>query len=307
MLKRITVEALKEAIVDALRRHEAEGPVSLRPISGLTLTFCKNVAEGLFLTACPTLVFVMQGLKRITHVADDFIVSEGQTVLVTNMIPTFVRLEPQCDGGPHISLAIDIKMDLFSKIKADLHSGRNASPPQHASGPGSIADEFVVDCVGRLMKAAEATSSHPWLHESILWELHVWLLLGRHSKETVSLCEAASSQSRLAGVAAVLQTEYRGRIPISRLAEIAGMGHTTFHTQFKRAFSVTPRQYQKRLRLIEARRLMVEEAQNASSAAFKVGYESASQFTREYRRFFKLSPKRDVQRIKRETCMPDEA
>ncbi len=78
------------------------------------------------------------------------------------------------------------------------------------------------------------------------------------------------------------------------------MGLSAFHTHFKRMLSLSPGQYQKRLRLIEARRLMLDEGASASSASFEVGYESISQFTREYARLFKVPPKRDALRIRSE-------
>ena len=96
----------------------------------------------------------------------------------------------------------------------------------------------------------------------------------------------------------VLRAEYRSRIPVERLADTAAMSLTAFHKHFKHLTSLTPGQYQKRLRLIEARRLMLDEGFSASNAAFEVVYESVSQFTREYRRMFQAPPKRDALRVR---------
>ena len=97
-----------------------------------------------------------------------------------------------------------------------------------------------------------------------------------------------------AAAIAILRSEHRSRISIDRLAKAAAMGPTAFHKHFKQLTSLTPGQYQKRLRLIEARRLMLEKGFSATSAGFEVGYESISQFTREYRRMFQVPPKRDA-------------
>lgn len=96
----------------------------------------------------------------------------------------------------------------------------------------------------------------------------------------------------------MLRAEYRTRIPVRRLAKTAGMSLTAFHVQFKQLTSLTPIQFQKRLRLMEARRLMVHEGVSATAAAFEVGYESASQFSREYARLFGAPPKRDALRAR---------
>ena len=90
-----------------------------------------------------------------------------------------------------------------------------------------------------------------------------------------------------------IAAEFRERIPVERLARAAAMSLTAFHKRFKEFTAVTPGQYQKRLRLVEARRLMLYERRNATTAAFEVGYESVPQFTREYSRMFGAPPRRD--------------
>jgi AraC-like DNA-binding protein len=93
----------------------------------------------------------------------------------------------------------------------------------------------------------------------------------------------------------MLRAGFAERIPIERLAAAAGMSPSTFHQQFRATTSLSPLQFQKQLRLHEARRLMLAEGLNATRAAFAVGYESASQFSRDYARFFGAPPRRDVQ------------
>jgi AraC-like DNA-binding protein len=106
----------------------------------------------------------------------------------------------------------------------------------------------------------------------------------------------------LAAAIAILRAEYRSRVPVERLAAAAAMSFTAFHKHFKSMTSLTPGQYQKRLRLIEARRLMLDEGFSASNAAFEVGYESVSQFTREYGRLFKAPPKQDALKMRRKAA-----
>ena len=96
----------------------------------------------------------------------------------------------------------------------------------------------------------------------------------------------------------MLRTAFAQPLPIERLAETAGMSPSSFYQHFRAATSLSPLQFQKQLRLIEARRLMTAEGLSASSAAFAVGYESVQQFTREYRRMFGLPPGRDAETAK---------
>jgi AraC-like DNA-binding protein len=148
------------------------------------------------------------------------------------------------------------------------------------------------------MRLCDRPNAIPVLRPGIMRELHFWLLSGQHGSDLRALCDPASHANQLAAAVAILRAEYRSRISIKRLARAAGMGLSAFHTHFKRMLSLSPGQYQKRLRLIEARRLMLDQGASASSAAFEVGYESVSQFTREYARLFKVPPKRDALRIR---------
>jgi len=128
-------------------------------------------------------------------------------------------------------------------------------------------------------------------------ELHYWLLSGPHGAALQTLSDPNSHAGRLTAAIEILRAEYRSRVPVERLASAAAMSLTAFHKHFKQMTSLTPGQYQKRLRLIEARRLMLDEGLSATSAAFEVGYESVSQFTHDYGRLFKAPPKRDALRI----------
>ena len=157
-----------------------------------------------------------------------------------------------------------------------------------------------MDCVSRLIGLLNCPAAIPFLRAGLIRELHYWLLTGQHAGAIRSLADPHSHASHVAAAIVILRTEYRRQVPVERLAEAAAMSLTAFHLHFKRMTSLTPRQYQKRLRLIEARRLMLEEGQSASSAAFAVGYESVSQFTREYGRLFDAPPKRDVLRRSRD-------
>jgi AraC-like DNA-binding protein len=155
-------------------------------------------------------------------------------------------------------------------------------------------EEAALDCAARLMRLLDRPEATPLLRPGILRELHYWLLSGSHGHDLRALADPSSHGSRLGATIAILRAEYRSRIPVERLAEVAAMSLTAFHKHFKHMTSLTPGQYQKRLRLIEARSLMLNEGFSATSAAFEVGYESISQFTREYRRMFQVPPKRDA-------------
>jgi transcriptional regulator GlxA family with amidase domain len=129
----------------------------------------------------------------------------------------------------------------------------------------------------------------------LLRELHYWLLAGRHGAAIRRLGWPDGHAPRVAKAVAVLRADFAQTLPVERLAAVAGMSASSFHQHFRSHTSLSPLQFQKQLRLIEARRLMLSDGMGASSAAFAVGYESVSQFTREYGRLFGLPPVRHTE------------
>jgi AraC-like DNA-binding protein len=144
------------------------------------------------------------------------------------------------------------------------------------------------------MRLLERPSSLPVLRAQLVREIHYWLLAGRHGAAIRALGVADSHARRIARAVAIIRSEYAKPLRIERLAEAAAMSPSSFHQHFRTITSLSPLQFQKQLRLIEARRMMLSEGSDVSSAAFGVGYESVPQFTREYGRMFGLPPAKDI-------------
>ncbi len=159
-------------------------------------------------------------------------------------------------------------------------------------------DAEVADAALRLLRLVERPAALPILQAQLVREMHYWLLAGRHGQAIRQLAGPASAAPRIARAVALLRAEFAQPLPVERLAAAAGMSASSFHQHFRAATSLSPRQFQKQLRLIEARRRMTAEGVSASSAAFAVGYESVQQFSREYRRMFGLPPGRDAEAIR---------
>ena len=140
----------------------------------------------------------------------------------------------------------------------------------------------------------ERPASVPVLRTQLVREMHYWLLAGRHGAAIRRLGWPDSHVQRVARAVAVLRAEFAQPLRVARLAAVAGMSPSSFHQHFRAVTSLSPLQFQKQLRLIEARRLMLSDGVTSSSAAFAVGYESVSQFTREYGRMFGLPPVRET-------------
>tara|TARA_R110002072_G_scaffold71815_4_gene172231 strand:- start:169 stop:927 length:759 start_codon:yes stop_codon:yes gene_type:complete len=227
------------------------------------------------------------------------VVTAGESAIVSADMPVVGRIVQANPSEPYLAVAVELDMVILRELAAHLGTPRPQRPSEMQTLFAEDTEAEVIDCVSRLMKLLDRPDSAPLLRPGIMQELHYWLLSGPHGIALRGIADPDSYASRLAAAIDILRAEYTSRVPVEQLATKAGMSLTSFHKHFKHMTSLTPGQYQQRLRLIEARRLMLHEGCSASHAAFEVGYESVSQFTREYGRLFQLPPKRDALRFQK--------
>lgn len=159
----------------------------------------------------------------------------------------------------------------------------------------------MADAALRLLRLLDHPASRAVLEAQLIRELHFWLLSGRHGGAIRSLGVADSHAQRIARAVAIIRESFASPLRVERLAEAAGMSPSSFHEHFRAITSLTPLQFLKQLRLIEARRRMLADGADIGIAAHMVGYESVPQFTREYGRLFGLPPARDMKAVKART------
>lgn len=158
----------------------------------------------------------------------------------------------------------------------------------------------LLDAVGRLLSLLDAPDEIPALAPLVLREIAFRLLVGPEGARLRQIASAGAPSHRVARAIRWLRDHFTESLRIETLARHVGMSPSALHLHFKSVMALSPLQYQKRLRLQEARRLMAGEGLDAGEAAFRVGHESQSQFGREYRRMFGESPRRDVASLKLE-------
>ncbi len=148
------------------------------------------------------------------------------------------------------------------------------------------------------MKTLENKNDLKVLAPSIVREIHYLLMSSRYGRKIRQLGVVGSKTQRIGKVVEHLRNDYAAPLRVTNLARMANMSPSSFHLHFRQVTSMSPLQYQKQVRLQEARRLLSVETTDAASVAFKVGYESPSQFSREYRRLFGQPPMRDLDRLR---------
>jgi AraC-like DNA-binding protein len=290
---------MTDTLLNAVRRYvEAYAdPTGLAqtPIPGLT-TIRSTAPSGLVhAISRPLVCLVLQGNKQVAMGTETFAFKAGDSLLITADVPTVSQITRASVASPYLSLVLNLEAAVIADLTVQMREVPVADGAPVRVEPTDIE---VADAALRLMRLLERPASVPVLHAQLVRELHYWLLAGRHGAAIRRLGWPEGHAQRVARAIAVLRAEFMRSLPVDRLAAAAGMSTSSFHHHFRAVTSLSPKQFQKQLRLIEARRLMMSEGISASSAAFAVGYESVSQFTREYSRMFGLPPIKDAKAVR---------
>ena len=289
---------MADTLLAAVRRYvEAYAdPAGLAqtPVPGLTTI--RSTAPGGLVHAIsrPLVCLVLQGSKQVAMGSQTFAFGAGDSLLITADVPTVSQITRASVDAPYLSLVLDLDLAVIADLVVEM-----GAVPAADGAPVRVepTDAEVITAALRLMHLLDRPASVPVLQAQVVREMHYWLLAGRHGAAIRHLSWPDGHVRSVARAVAVLRAEFAKPLPVGRLAAVAGMSPSSFHQHFRAVTSLSPLQFQKQLRLIEARQLMTSEGVSAGAAAFAVGYKSASQFTREYRRMFGLPPAREREAV----------
>jgi AraC-like DNA-binding protein len=282
------VDTLLNTVHRYAQAHADSAGVARTPIAGLSIFRATAPSDLQHAISRPLVCLVLQGTKHVAMGNKAFTFSAGDSLLVTADVPMVSQIKQASAAAPYLSLVLNLDPALIAEL-----SGADEAPVRFEPTDAEVADTAL-----RLMRLLDRPASISVLGSQLVRELHYWLLAGRHGATIRSLGWQGGHVQRVAQAVAVLRSEFAHSLPAERLAAIAGMSVSSFHRHFRAVTSLTPLQFQKQLRLIEARRLMLSKGMTASGAAFEVGYESVPQFTREYGRMFGLPPARDTRAVR---------
>lgn len=277
--------------------HTNSAGLAQTPISGLTTVRAVKPSGLVHTIYQPLVCLVLQGNKQVTMGKHSFALAAGDAMLITADVPTVNQITRAGITAPYLSLVLELDQAVIAELVGQMKAG-----PPSTRTPVLVAptEPDVADVALRLMRLLERPAAVPVLQAALVREMHYWLLAGKHGAAIRQLGWPDGHAQRVARAVAMLRTDFARPLPVERLASVAGMSPSSFHQHFRSVTSLSPLQFQKQLRLIEARRLMLSEGVNASNAAFAVGYESVPQFTREYGRAFGLPPVKEAQRARGE-------
>ncbi|MBC3495641.1 AraC family transcriptional regulator [Pseudomonas sp. SWRI67] len=246
----------------------------------------------------PSIVLVVQGAKEMVIGSDVFPYDTTRFLVTSLNIPANSAVTMASDAAPCLGLVF--KLDLRTLAELIAHDGRlpvNGQSFHTSAGVGELSPKLL-ESFARLIQLLEEPDAIPVLWPLIQREIHYRLLLSNQAPLLRYIASVGSKGHRIAKAIDWMKLNYAAPLRVDELASQVQMGLSTFHQHFRQLTAMSPLQYQKWLRLNEAKRLMLNEDLDAATAAFKVGYESPSQFSREYGRQFGMPPKRDIAELR---------
>ena len=245
---------------------------------------------------------IAQGSKEVFLGSERYLYDAAHYLIVTANLPVVAHVLEAAQERPYLSLRVKLDPVLVSSVMVE--AGHTAAP-QHASVRAINVSPLgidLLDAVVRLVRVTESPGEARFMAPLITREIIYRLLVGEQCDRLRYIVVQNGHAHHIARAIELFRKEFDQPLPIEHVAQELGMSVSSFHHHFKAVTALSPLQFQKRLRLQEARRLMLGEDLDAASAAFRVGYQDASHFSREYKSLFGIPPLRDVQRL-RETAI----
>ena len=291
-------EVAIEALGKSIARLTEHGELHTTAVPGLSLFRRTEPTEPITGMYEPSICLVAQGAKRV-RLGDDTFVYDAHHYLITSVhLPTVVQVIEASPEKPYLGLRLMLDLREISQLMADS----NLPPPRtQQSSRGMATGEVtppLLTAFQRLIDLLAEQQDIPILAPVIQREIIYRLLVGDQGARLRQIAAAGSQSQQIARAIEWLKGNFTQPLSIDDLASQARMSSSTFHHHFRTMTALSPLQYQKQLRLQEARRLMLAERMDAATAGFQVGYESPSQFSREYNRLFGAPPLRDITNLR---------
>lgn len=294
MIETTGVDKRNAILKDKLLKRLPEQSRLETEIPGLVLSRYdqETSAEKCFYS--PLVALVVQGFKRSMIGNQEANYGEHHCVVVGVDMPGIFHITHASPQHPFLSLSVKLDKHIIAQLMAEMPS--IVTPQANPANPVVVseASEELLEAFIRLVDLLDTPSRIPVFAPMILREIHFHLLAGGQGGCLRLFSTSGTQASRIAQAISWLREHYTRPLHVEDLARQVNMAPSTFNRHFKQVTSLSPLQFQKRLRLYEAERLMLLEGKDAGTAAIMVGYESGSQFNREYKRQFGAPPRRDV-------------
>ncbi|ENJ1741191.1 AraC family transcriptional regulator [Vibrio parahaemolyticus] len=268
------------------------------PISGLRFSRWTTPTPPTSYTHNPSICLIAQGRKRVLLGEESFIYDANHFLISSVDLPIIANIIEASEEQPYLGLIIELELTEISQLIVDSELAfTQAKEAQKGIAVGELS-ESLLDAFVRLAELLDEGQNIKILAPIIKREIFYRLLMSEQGTRLHQIVTAGSHSHQIAKAIDWLKNNFVKPLSVVDLASFTGMSKSSFYTHFRSMTSMTPLQFQKKLRLSEARRLMLTENLDAMAATFKVGYESPSQFSREYSRLFGAPPSKDIKSLR---------
>ena len=266
-------------------------------IASLTLYRFETPTEPTSYLLESSICLIAQGVKRVMLGEEIFIYNPSTYLISSVGLPVVAQIIEADSKTPYLGLTLGLDKREISQLMVDSNlPSPKANQSSRGMAIGKVSHELLI-AFQRLLALLEEPESIPILAPLIQREILYRLLIGDQGARLKQIAAIGSQSSQISQAVDWLKNNYSLKLRVEDLAGNSNMSVSTFHHHFRALTAMSPVQFQKRLRLSEARRLMFTEQMDVADAAFQVGYESPSQFSREYSRFFGAPPLRDIKNL----------
>jgi len=287
-------------VIDRYRETHDDGAT---PVPGLAVGRATSPIPPTSYLFEPSLCISARGSKRVRLGEEDYVYDEDHFLLTAVGLPTIIEVRKASAAAPYAAIQIALDLSVAKQVIADIDvHGLSSQTTETGIATGPV-DAELLDAVVRLVRLLEKPRDIPVLQRLIHREILYRVLVGPAGARLRQMVQIGTQSNRVAKAIDRLRRDFSKRLSVEELAAESGMGVSTLHHHFRELTTMSPLQFQKQLRLHEARRLMLSEHADAGTAALRVGYESPSQFNREYRRLFGAPPARDVKALRGTTSV----
>ncbi len=268
------------------------------PISGLRFSRWTTPTPPTSYTHNPSICLIAQGRKRVLLGEESFIYDANHFLISSVDLPIIANIIEASEEQPYLGLIMELDLTEISQLIVDSELAFTQSKEAQKGIAVGELSESLLDAFVRLAELLDEGQNIKILAPIIKREIFYRLLMSEQGTRLHQIVTAGSHSHQIAKAIDWLKNNFVKPLSVGDLASFTGMSKSSFYTHFRSMTSMTPLQFQKKLRLSEARRLMLTENLDAMAATFKVGYESPSQFSREYNRLFGAPPSKDIKSLR---------
>lgn len=296
---------LQDDLAKLIEHYSAKDGNYKTAIPSLFFTRISNVTEPMHGIYNPSLCVIAQGVKQALLAQDRYLYSPADYLVASVDLPVIAQVIEATPEVPYLALKLEIKPNEILEVLRETQIDTNKKEKAKRGIYVSQMEQALLNALTRFVHLLDTPEDIPVLAPLIKKEIIYRVLKGEHGERLKQIAIEGSSTQQINHVIKYIKQNYNKSLKIEELAEIANMSVSSLYRYFTEITTMSPIQFQKQLRLQEARSLLLSESSNAADIAFRVGYESPTQFSREYSRMFSRPPKEDIKYLEKKLLTND--